>query len=112
MIDSILYLTKYHGHNPMCIPNAFIEHILHAYHYSEMLAYPSRDRLYQFLRTRFYWKGMYTDTSAWVNSCLSCQSKNNQPLRNGLLVPIPTTRPFEIISKDHLKKLKKGINIS
>ena len=76
-----------------------------------MNAHPSQDRLYQILRTRFYWYGIYSDVAAWVNSCAQCQTKSNQPLRNGFLVPIMSTKPFEIISIDivgHFKTTPQG----
>ena len=65
-----------------------------------MLAHTSRDRLYNLLRNRFYWYGMYRDVKAWVDACIPCKAKVNQPLNHGLLVPIKTVKPFEMVGMD------------
>ena len=93
-------MVKYDGTQLLCIPNTLVEHILHIYHNSDMTAHPARDRLYKILRSRFYWYGMYSDVAAWVNSCTQCQTKSNQPLGNGLLVSIFSSKSFETISID------------
>ena len=57
----------------------------------------SRDRLYETLRTRFFWPGMFTDVKDHVNPCELClKIKTRAPIRNGLLRPIETKRPFEL----------------
>ena len=66
-----------------------------------------RDKLYHVLRDRFYWPGMYTDIRRWVSACVKCrQIKDPQPKSHGLLQPIKTTYPFEIVGIDILGPLK------
>ena len=50
---------------------------------------------------------MFKDTMDWVGACISCkQHKTNQPLSNGLLIPIITTKPFELVCIDIIGPLK------
>ena len=66
-----------------------------------MGGHKSRDRLYETLRTRFYWHGIYTDVKNYVNSCELClKIKTRKPVSNGLLRPIETKKPFELIGID------------
>ena len=66
-----------------------------------MSAHMSRDRLYALLRKKFYWKGMYGSVSKWIASCSKCSGvKTPVPKGHGLLQPIKTTKPFEIIAID------------
>ena len=71
----------------------------------------SIERLYNILRKRFYWCGMHADCTNWVNACETCQKvKLNQPKSSGLLVPIKSSKPFEIIEVDIVGPLKKSVN--
>ena len=61
----------------------------------------SRDRLYYLLKKQYYWKGMFQDINQWVAACPKCSRiKANVPKRAGLLQPIFTTRPFELVAAD------------
>jgi hypothetical protein len=71
------------------------------YHTHPLSVHMSRDRLYALLRKQYYWKGMLGDICKWVQSCSKCNSvKANQPINNGFLQPIVTTRSFEIVAED------------
>ena len=101
--NDILYLTKRDGSKLLVVPWNLIESILYIYHNETLSVHLSRDRLYQLLRTRYYWYGMFTDVSRWINSCVKCkQVKPTQPLNHGLLQPIATTHPFEMVGVDIL----------
>ena len=101
--DGLLFLSQRGGKRLLVIPWNMIEKVLYLYHNESMTVHLARDRLYQMLRSRFYWYGMFADCSRWVNSCLKCnQVKPTQPLNHGLLQPIVTTRPFEIVGADIL----------
>ena len=90
------------------IPWNLVETILYLYHNESLSVHLSRDRLYQMLRNKYYWYGMYTDVSRWVNACVDCrQVKSTRPLNHGLLQPISTTHPFEIIGMDILGPLSQ-----
>ena len=95
--DRLLYLVKRDGGLLLVIPWNLVETILYLYHNESLSVHLSRDRLYQMLRNKYYWYGMYTDVSRWVNACVDCrQVKSTRPLNHGLLQPISTTHPFEI----------------
>ena len=66
-----------------------------------MSAHMSRDRSYYLLKKQYYWKGMFQDINQWVAACPKCSRiKANVPKRAGLLQPIFTTRPFELVAAD------------
>lgn len=66
-----------------------------------------RDRLYEVIKSRFYWPSMYDDIRSWVKSCLECNKyKHFQPKHNGLLMPIRSIKPFQIVGIDHFGPLK------
>jgi transposase InsO family protein len=62
-------------------------------HYHENNAHLARDRLYLLLKTRFHWPGMYSCVRDYVRSCTCQLVKTPQPVRNGLLQPIESSRP-------------------
>ena len=71
-----------------------------------MSVHPARDRLYHTLRQRYTWPNMQADVASWTNACKQCrQAKPTRPLNHGLLVPIVTTYPFEIVGMDILGPL-------
>ena len=101
--DELLYLVQRNGKCLLVIPWNLIESILYLYHNETMSVHLARDRLYQMLKNRFYWYGMYADVSRWVDGCIKCNKvKPTQPLNHGLLQPIVTTHPFEILGMDVL----------
>ena len=58
-------------------------------------------RTYDSIRRRFWWFGMASQITKYVNSCNSCQASNT-PARptQGLLQPIVTTEPWELLGID------------
>jgi len=61
----------------------------------------ARNRLLAILKTRFFWINMHTHICDWVNACIKCkQIKPDRALHNGLLIPIKTSSPFEIVGID------------
>ena len=103
IVDGLLYLAKQDGKKLLVIPWNLIEDVLYLYHNEAMSVHLSRDRLYQLLRNRFYWYGMFADVSRWVNGCIKCsQVKPTTPLNHGLLQPIMSKQPFDILGVDIL----------
>jgi transposase InsO family protein len=71
----------------------------------------ARDRLYNILKTRFYWKNMVSDITEFINSCELClKIKSRVNLRHGKLRPIRVGKPFELVGTDiaYLPKSKGG----
>ena len=85
----------------LVLPRSLIDLVLNQYHNHAISGHRSRDRLYETLKTRFFWPGMYTDTCKFVKSCELClKIKTTTPKQNGLLQPITTIRPFELVGID------------
>ena len=109
--NDILYKLDRSGSYLLVIPNALIVKILNLYHDSHILVHLAQKRLFDVIRTRFYWNGMHRDCCDWVAACTSCFGhKSNQPLSNGLLIPIVSTKPFELLGMDILGPLKCSKN--
>ena len=109
--NDILYKLDRSGSYLLVIPNALIVKILNLYHESHILVHLAQKRLFDVIRTRFYWNGMHRDCCDWVAACTSCFGhKSNQPLSNGLLIPIVSTKPFELLGMDILGPLKCSKN--
>ena len=101
IVNDMLYFHKYDGTMLLVIPQAAVPELLELYHAHELSAHMSRDRLYTLLRKQYYWKGMFQDISKWISACPKCSSvKTNIPRAAGLLQPIVTTHPFEMIAMD------------
>ena len=101
IIDGLLYHIRNDGSQLLVIPRALVEHILSLYHNATLMIHPSRDRLYQLLRNRYFWNRMFADVRDWVNACTKCrQIKSTPPLTHGKLEPIITHQPFEKVGVD------------
>jgi hypothetical protein len=99
-INGIIY-KKVNEQLLLLLPKQLVNHVLQQYHNHALGGHRARDRLYETLRTRFFWISMYKDVKNYVNSCELClKIKTRAPVSNGLLKPIVTKRPFELIGID------------
>ena len=72
-----------------------------------LAAHIGRDRTFECISKRYFWPGMYTGIQRWVAAFLKCINHTRmKPKHHGLLVPIPSTYPFEIISIDIIGPFK------
>jgi hypothetical protein len=109
--NEILYKIDTNGFYLLVIPNCLIEKILRLYHNSHLLVHLAQKRLFDVIRKRFYWNGMHRDCCDWVSACVSCfKHKANQPLSHGLLIPIRSTKPFQLLGMDIVGPLKCSKN--
>ena len=109
--NDILYKIDRGGNYLLIVPNVLIEKILSLYHDSHLLVHLAQKRLFDVIRKRFYWNGMHRDCCDWVAACTLCFGhKANQPLSQGLLIPIVSTKPFELLTMDILGPLKISKN--
>ncbi len=77
------------------------------YELIDLAGHIGRDRTFECIAKRYFWPGMYTDIQRWVAACLKCiQHKRLKPKHHGLLVPIQSTYPFEIVSIDIIGPFK------
>ena len=103
VINNLLYKVdhKRGGGLLLVVPHMLIEDTLKFYHNNSLLVHPSQRRLYEIMRTRFYWSGMHRDITNWVAACQICiKHKAMQPKSNGLMIPIVTTFPFQLLGVD------------
>jgi predicted aspartyl protease len=110
--NDILYkIDRISNHFLLVIPYTLIEKLLTLYHNSHLIIHVAQLRLYNLVRTRFYWNGMHQDVCDWVASCKNCFAhKTNQPLSQGKLIPIISNRPFQLVCVDILGPLKNSKN--
>ena len=106
--DSVVYFKQDDSTLLELIPQQLIPNILEFYH-SNTLAHVGRDKMFSYLKRKYYWPGMYEDIKRWVSSCLTCgKFKSTQPKHQGLLQPIKPTYPFEIVGVDILGPIRKS----
>ena len=110
--NDVLYkIDRTSGHYLLVIPYTLIEKLLALYHDSHLVIHLAQLRLYNLVRTRFYWNGMHKDVNDWVASCTKCFThKANQPLSQGKLIPIISNRPFQLVCVDILGPFKNSKN--
>ena len=67
--NEILYkVDKLKGHYLLVVPFTLIEKVLSLYHDNDLVVHLSQSRLYNFIRTRFYWNNLDQDVCDWVDS--------------------------------------------
>ena len=99
--DEILYRRTNDGKELIMIPDNLVEKLLKFYHNGQSLVHLHHTRLYALLSNRFYWNTIYKDVVDWTDACLQCKRhKTNQPKSHGLLEPILTSKPFELVEID------------
>ena len=111
LIDKILYERRPDGRELLLVPPDMRIKILKAFHSNNMLVHINWDRMYALVNKRFYWPTMFGDIKSYVKACLTCNRiKPTNPKSNGLLVPIRTSRPLEMVCVDILGPLTLSKN--
>ena len=83
----------------LVLPQQLISRALIGCH--DQCGHQGRDRTLSLLRERFYWPSLYKDTIEHLESCRKCLlRKSNVPRAE--LVPIPVSRPMELVHLDYL----------
>ena len=82
--------------------------IIKSHHDPVVMGHPGRLKTLELIRRDYYWPGMTTTVSKWVEGCALCQQMkvNTHPTAPGLM-PIKShaTRPFEQVSMDFITDL-------
>ena len=109
--DTLYKVDHITGHYLLVIPSTLIEKVLRLYHDNHLLIHLAQRRLFDVIRKRFYWNGLHRDVCDWVAACKECFGhKTNQPLFHGLLEPIISTSPFELLGLDIKGPFKNSKN--
>ena len=107
LVNEILHHQEPGSDPVVVVPTSLRDQVLQLFHDSSNSVHLSRDRMIDLLRKRYHWPSLTTDVGKWVAGCLTCNKiKSTQPLQNGLLVPIRTSSPFEIVGIDILGPFK------
>lgn len=106
--DGLLYFRDADFHARLCVPQSERNSVLRTAHESPYLtAHAGPEKLWEYLRLRYYWPRMKTDVLEFCSSCDICQkTKPANFHKYGKLLPhsIPT-RPYESISMDLIVNL-------
>ena len=81
------------------LPQQLISRALIGCH--DQCGHQGRDRTLSLLRERFYWPTLYRDTIQHLESCRKCLLRKSKVSR-AELVPIPVSRPMELVHLDYL----------
>ena len=91
----------------LVVPKCLRKDLLFSYHDSPLAGcHLGFQRVYQSLRMKYYWKGLYNDTYLYVTSCSVCQEmKRDTNKRNAPMKPLNIEPAF---AKWHLDYLSVG----
>ena len=114
IVDGVLYhlhfpRTKRLGEikpviQQLCIPETLRHELLVAYHDNN--GHIGRDRLYDTLKNKYYFREMYISVHEYVSTCVECQKTKTSPHRKKApLSPLPIGDPFSRMHLDHLGPL-------
>ena len=86
----------------LCVPEKYIPVILHQYHKTVLAGHPGVNKLYETIRKKYYFPGMYTIIRQYVISCMECQSMKEKERSVAIHYPrIPLdSRPMSRFSMD------------
>ena len=88
----------------LCVPEALRGELLVAYHDNN--GHIGRDRLYETLKQKYYFREMYVSVHEYVSTCAECQKTKTSPHRKKApLSPLPIGPPFSRIHVDHIGPL-------
>ncbi|KFM58176.1 Hypothetical protein X975_09404, partial [Stegodyphus mimosarum] len=91
--------------NKILIPKALIKDVLQTVHAPHF----GIQKTYEFVKAKYYWRGMYSDTKSFVENCSECLQNKSRP-HNTLprLIPKKDLAPGEMIAIDIVGKLPRS----
>src|SRR6266550_2932151 len=96
-------IIRYHGRVYVPQDEELRNDIIKAHHDPVIMGHPGRLKTLELVRQDYYWPGMTSTISKWVEGCALCQQMkiNTHPTTPGIM-PIKShaTRPFEQVSMD------------
>ena len=99
--ERILYKRNRDGNILLVIPDSLVEPVLEFYHNNNHMVHLSDIRLYQLVKSRFFWPLMHKDCMDWAAACLICKkTKTNRPLSHDLLEHVTVVRTLQVLVID------------
>lgn len=101
--DNLLYRkrnTALGEIDQLCLPQAIREEALKFAH--NELGHVGREKVLETLQHRFYWPGMSTAVSNYLNSCTACLQGRRAGQAVAPLMSVETSRPLELLCIDFL----------
>ncbi len=116
LIDGVLHYTQNFKGFPnttrqltrLVVPTTMVTRVLEANHDAVFGGHLGSAKLYERLRLKYYWWGMFDDVTNWVASCATCSTARNPRTHRAPLIPIPVGEAFERLGVDVVGPLPKS----
>ena len=100
IIDDVLYHVNTEEELRIVVPDALQEAIIRETHEGMMGGHTGRDKTFDIIRRRYFWKNLAVQVYSYVGKCIKCNQQNLQ-MQTAPLQEAPIARfPFERISID------------
>ena len=99
LVNGVLFRISYDKENKgqptlvLCIPEKYVPTVLYQYHTPLLAGHPGVIKLYDTIRQKYYFPGMFNLVRKFVECCLECQSmksKNDGPRIQYARIPLDT----------------------
>ena len=99
LVNGVLFKIRYGKENKgepslvLCIPEKYIPTVLYQYHTPLLAGHPGVIKLYETIKQRYYFPGMFNLVREFVECCLECQSmkgKTDSPRIQYARIPLDT----------------------
>ena len=99
LVNGVLFKIRYGKENKgepslvLCIPEKYIPTVLYQYHTPLLAGHPGVIKLYDIIKQRYYFPGMFNLVREFVECCLECQSmkgKTDSPRIQYARIPLDT----------------------
>ena len=99
LVNGILFRIRYDKENNgeptlvLCVPEKYVPTVLYQYHTPLLAGHPGEIKLYDTIRQKYYFPGMFNLVREFIECCLECQSmksKNDGPRIQYARIPLDT----------------------
>ena len=99
LVNGVLFKIRYGKENKgepslvLCIPEKYVPTVLYQYHTPLLAGHPGVIKLYETIKQRYYFPGMFNLVREFVECCLECQSmkgKTDSPRIQYARIPLDT----------------------
>ena len=96
------------GVEQIIVPHALRGRLLHLEHFPPSVGHPGVTKMFRSMRSRFFWRSLYTDVAEVVRNCPVCsRNRIHERKRTSFLKLFPATEPLEYVAMDILGPLPK-----